>query len=152
MYVPFAEAMNYTLELLSDTEVDGLPKFKTHVAFVPCNKGVKSDRIEPGSSFKPDITLMSLGDAYKFHQVGPTGASELSDFITKILRTSPSGSINWKTVLSAIEMKRKPVNFPELGVFTHRQTQVSIIQDVNERLDEKPGDSPPSTGRVKAIS
>ena len=35
MYVPFAEAMNHALELLSDIKVDGLTEFKTHVAFVP---------------------------------------------------------------------------------------------------------------------
>ena len=67
MYLPFAEALNHALEDLSKVQVNGLPGFKTHIAFVPCNKLVSSNRKLPGSRFKPDIVVMLLQDARELH-------------------------------------------------------------------------------------
>ena len=150
MYVPFAMATNYALGHLSGIEVDGLPPFKTHIAFVPCNQGVQSDHVLPASSFKPDIVVMSLQDVYKLYGVDQTGAPNLSTLIAEITETSPSNVINWKSVLSAVEMKRKPVDLPELGVFTHQETQVFIPQDVDKQLDEKPENSSLVTCKTNA--
>ena len=152
MYFPFAEAMNYALERSSDLIVDGLPQFETHIAFVPCNKGVRSDRSKPGSSFKPDIALMSLEDAYKFHGVNQTGTHKLSELIGRIEKVPLSSSINWKAFLSAVEMKRRDAELPPLRLFDRPETQVSVIQDADKRLDEKPDDPPPATCKIDLIS
>ena len=151
MYFPFAEAMNYALELSSDIEVDGLPQFKNHIAFVPCNKGVQSDRIAPGSSFKPDLALMSLTDAWELHGFDPNEAPKLSELIEAVEKAPPPGSINWKTFLSAIEMKRMNAELPPLGVFDRPETQVSIIPEGGQRLDGKPDDPPPMTCKIDLI-
>jgi hypothetical protein len=153
MYVPFTEAMNYALESLSDVKVEGLPDFKEHIAFVPCNRNVKSDRGAPGSSFKPDIAVMSIQDAYKFHKLNSTGGSKLSTFISKIKRKSPTGITNWKCVLSAVEMKRRPeASWAKLGAFNHQETQVGIIPDVDKWLDERPDYSQPATREINVFS
>ena len=153
MYFPFAEAMNCALEQLSDIQVEGIPEFKTHIAFVPCSdKGVKSDRSAPGSSFKPDIALMSLEDACEYHGVDRAGAPQLSEFITGVAKVSPSGSANWKNFLSAVEVKRRAVELPPLGFFDHSETQVSVIPDVDQRPDDKPDYPPPVTCKIDLIS
>ena len=153
MYIPFAEAMNYTLEHLSTIQVAGLPEFKNHIAFVPCNKKVQSNRVLPGSEFKPDIAVMSIQDAYEFHQLDKINGPKLSEFITRISGESPAGLTNWNTVLSAIEMKRKEDGrWVELGKFDHEERQISIMQDADERLHEKPEDSQPATRRSDAFS
>ena len=106
MYKPFAEAMNYALERLSEIELDGLPKFKTHIAFVPCNEGVESDCSVPGSLFKPDLAVMSIKDAFEWHGINQTYKLKLSEFVSEIAGKEPPDPISWKTVLSAVEMKR----------------------------------------------
>ena len=149
MYLPFAEAMNYALEHLADIEVNGLPKFETHIAFVPCNRRVQSNRTTPGSSFKPDIVIMSIQDAYGFHELKQHDTPKLSEFIGKIAEKSPSGLTNWGAVLSAIEIKRKKdANWLMLREFYPQNSQVSVIQDANKRLDEKQDDSQPTTRKI----
>jgi hypothetical protein len=134
MYKPFTEVMNYALEPLSRIEVDGLPKFKSHIAFVPCDKGVKSDCDISGSSFKPDVAVMSIQDAYKLYKLDGSDAPELSKLITEISVNAPSGSPSWKTILSAIEIKRGR------GSSKH---QDRATQDVDVQFDEELGDSQP---------
>jgi hypothetical protein len=153
MYLPFTDAMNYALEHLSDIKVDGLPGLETHIAFVPYNKGVKSNNGASRSSFKPDIAIMPLQDAYESHKLEKTGKLTLSEFITKITGKSSSGVTNWKTVLSAVEVKRdKNAVWPELGEFNVQGGQVSIVPDVDERLDEKMYDSQPTTRKINYFS
>jgi hypothetical protein len=153
MYLPFTEAMNYALERLSDIKVEALPDVKEHIAFVPCNKNVKSDRSAPGSSFKPDIAIMSIQDAYEFHELDPTDGSKLSTFITEIKGKSPTGITNWKSVLSAVEIKRRPeASWAKLGTFDHQETQVSIIPDVDKWLDERQDESHPVTREIHVLS
>jgi hypothetical protein len=145
MYLPFTDAMNYALEQLSDIEVDGLPGFETHIAFVPCDKGVKSDNDVSRSSYKPDIAVMSLQDACEFHQLETTKPM-LSEFITKITGKSPSGITNWKTVLSAVEVKRnKKTVRPESG-------ESNVQGGVEEGLSETPYNSQLSTCKINAFS
>ena len=149
MYLPFADAMNYALERLSNIEVNGLPKFKTHIAFVPCNKRVQSNRATPGSSFKPDIAIMSIQDAYEFHELKQPDTPKLSKFISEIAEKSPSGLTNWGAVLSAIEIKRKKdADWAVLGEFDRQNSQVSVVQDADKRLDEKQDDSQPTTRKI----
>ena len=149
MYLPFAEAMNYALERLSDIEVNGLPKFKTHIAFVPCNRRVQSNRTTPGSSFKPDIAIMTIQNAYEFHKLQPPDTPKLSKFVGEIAEKSPSGLTNWGAVLSAIEIKRKKdVDWAMLREFDRQDSRVSVIQDANKRLDEKQDCSQPTTRKI----
>ena len=149
MYLPFAEAMNYALERLSNIEVDGLPGFKTHIAFVPCNRRVQSNRATPGSSFKPDIAIMSIQNAYEFHELERPDAPKLSKFINEIAEKSPSGLTNWGAVLSAIEIKRKKdADWAMLKEFDRQSSQVSVIHDANKRLDEKQDDSQSTTRKI----
>jgi hypothetical protein len=153
VYLPFTEAMNYALECLSNVKVEGLPDFKKHIAFVPCNRNVKSDRSAPGSSFKPDIAVMSIQDAYEFHGLGSTYGSKLSTFITKVKGKSPNGITNWKSVLSVVEMKRRPeAGWAKLGVFNRQETQVSIIPDVDKWLDERADEFQPATREIDVFS
>ncbi|KAF9783684.1 hypothetical protein BJ322DRAFT_1109538 [Thelephora terrestris] len=143
MYKPFTEVMNYALEPLSRIEVDGLPKFKSHIAFVPCDKGVKSDCDISGSSFKPDVAVMSIQDAYKLYKLDGSDAPELSKLITEISVNAPSGSPSWKTILSAIEIKRGR------GSSKH---QDRATQDVDVQFDEELGDSQPVVASTSSVS
>jgi hypothetical protein len=140
MYLPLVQAMNYALELLSKIEVDGLPKFKNHIAFVPCNKGVQSDSGIAGSSFKPDIAIMSIQDAYNLYQL--SGAPELSKF-TSQLPAKPLSDLTWKAILSAVEIKRVKGASKGPG---------NVLQDVDECPDEELHDSQPATGKIDAVS
>lgn len=150
MYLPLAEAMNYALEQLSHIDIDGLPRFKTHIAFVPCNRRVLSDRDIEGSSFKPDIAIMSIGDAYEFHELNGPDPPPLSEFINTIQGRSPSGVVKWKTVLSAIEIKRKKArDWPPL---IGSDPNDGVTRDVNKPLDEVPDDSQPSTCKINGVS
>jgi hypothetical protein len=107
MYAPFSGAMNYALRRLSEVDVNGLPAFKDHIAFVPCSeRGIQSNRAEPGSSFKPDIAVMAIQDVYEFYEPGRRDGPELSELIGSIAEKAPSGQISWHTVLSAVEVKR----------------------------------------------
>ena len=140
MYLPLVKFMNYALELLADIEVDGLPKFKNHIAFVPCNKGVQSDRAIGGCSFKPDIAIMSIQDAYNLYQLD--GPPELSGFTSQLSEKSPSG-LTWKAILSAIEIKQASAA---------SKGQDGVVRDVNERLDVELAGSQPTTCEIDALS
>ena len=155
MYHPFAEALNYALERLSEIRVDGLPEFKSHIAFVPCNKGVKSDTQSNGYLVKPDIALMPIRGACEFYGLDQLDVPNVSQFISKIAGSPPSGSTNWKTILSAIEVKRKNdvsgwASLPE--AFVQQSSQVSIMQDADQGLDETLDDSQPTTRKISLSS
>ena len=135
MYTPFAEALNHALEQLSGIQVDGLPAFKTHIAFVPCNKGVSADHNLPGSLFKSEIAPMSIQDTYKFYEFDQVDVPNISQLINEIGGKSPSGSISWKTILSAVKIKRKNAVscWPSLGAFDEQDTSQSGCGSVARR-------------------
>lgn len=151
MYLPLSKALNYALEDLSNIRVDGLPEFKTHIAFVPCNKGLRSERKLSGSLFKPDIALVSVQDASKPHEFDQPNTPKVSRLISEITGEIPSGSARWKTLLSAVEVKRKKgvSGWAPLGVFGQQDKRVgTATRDVDQWLDEKLDDSPPTTGEI----
>ena len=155
IYLPFAEALNYALQQLSGIQVDGLPDFKSHIAFAPCNKGVKSDSKLHGPALKPDIALMSIRSACEFYELDQLNVPNVSQFISKIAGKPPSGTTNWKTILSAVEVKRKSdmsgwASLPE--VFDQQDGQVSVMQDADWRLDEVLDDSQPTTRKISLLS
>jgi len=153
MYLPFAEALNYALECVSNIRVDGLPEFQAHIAFVPCNKSVSSDRDLPGSSFKPDLAIMSLRDARELYKLEDLDAPKVSQFVGEIAGGPPSGFTSWKAILSAVEVKRKDVSgWAPLEVFNYQNSQVNVVRDVDQRLDEKPGGSQPITRKTNELS
>ena len=145
MYAPLSDALNYGLERLSEIDADGLPKFKTHMAFVPLDEGVASDRDLEGSMFKPDLALMSFATACNFRNVEHAEGLTPSEFISKIPekpspkkgpskahpiknapsednppKTAPSSRICWKDNLSAVEVKQdRRTKWPMLGNFTN---------------------------------
>ena len=155
MHRPFAEAMNYTLERLSAVEVDGLPKFESHIVFFPCDRRGVYDRgfgslFKP---FKPDIAVMSIQDAYESHKLIQPDTPNLTRFIREITAKSPSGLPSWGPVLSAIELHSNDgLNWAELGMFTHRERQVSAVEDVDKQPDEKPDYSQPTIRKIGAFS
>ena len=155
MYLPFAEALNYALEQLSGIQVDGLPELKSHIAFVPCNKGVKTDGKPRGPALKPDIALMSIRGACEFYELDQLNVPNVSEFISKIAGNPPSGSTNWNTILSAVEVKRKSdmsgwASLPE--AFDRQDREVSVIQDADQQLDEMLDDSQPTTRKIRPLS
>ena len=105
MHLPFTQALNCALRYLSKIQVDWLPEFDTHIVFALCDKAVSSDRDAPGTLFKPDLAVMSLEDAWKFHNL--PDVPSISQFIDRTAKGLPSGSISWKTILSVVEMKRR---------------------------------------------
>ena len=149
MYLPFAEALNYALEDLSNIRVDGLPGFKAHIVFMPCDKPVLSDREMPGSSFKPDLVVMPLECARETHRLEGVDRPKVSEFLTKITGGS-SPVIRWKMVLSAVEMKRKQgkLSWAAPEVFSDENRQVNIMRDTDRQLDEELGDSQPTTCKM----
>ena len=142
MYKPFSEALNYALERLSKIEVEGLPKFKSDIVFVPLDEGVEFDRDLEGSLFKPDIIIMSLDSACRFRNVRDTRTLTVSQFISKIppkastkkgSKANSSSRVGWKDVLSAVEMKRGPKEgWPLLGHFSE-----TVPQIISEGMDEQ---------------
>jgi len=155
MYLPFAEALNYALEELSGIQVDGLPEFKSHIAFVPYNKRVEFDRDLRGYLLKPGITLMSIRGACEFYEFDQLDVPTVSQFVSMIAGKSPSGSTNWNAILSAIEVERETdvsgwALFPE--TFDQQGRQVSVVQDGDQQLDEMLDDSQPTTRKIKFSS
>lgn len=117
----FAGAMNYALERLSRVEVNGLPRFKSHITFVQCGRETQSDCGEPGLSTEPYLAVMSLHDAYELYELNRTGGLEPSTFINGLEEKSPSGSTSWETELLGVEIERNTNEvWPELGVFDPR--------------------------------
>jgi len=154
MYLPFTQALNRALSDLSKIQVNGLPKFDAHIVFVLCDKVVSSDRNSPGTLFKPDLAVISLEDAWKFHKLDESGdVQSISQFINKTAQGSPSGSISWKTILSVVEMKRRggSLPWPQLEEFGRQDKQVSVMEDADRRLDEELEASQPTTRKVNAF-
>jgi len=153
MYLPFAEALNYALERVSNIRVNGLPEFQAHIAFVPCNKRVPSDRNLNGSLFKPDLAIVSLQDAREFYKFESPDAPELSQFVSEIAGDTPPGFTGWKAMLSAVEVKRgkDAAGWVLPKVFDYQDKQVSVVRDADQRLDEKAGDSQSTTRKVNAL-
>ena len=146
MYAPLSDALNHGLEALSEIEVVGLPKFQNHIVFVPLDERVRSNRGLEGSSFKPDIVLMSLVTACDFRKIKNAETLQVSQFVSKIPKkvskmapprttakapsknvppqnntpkAPPSDRICWKDILSAVELKRgRNTQWPALGNFT----------------------------------
>ncbi|KAF9780823.1 hypothetical protein BJ322DRAFT_1112224 [Thelephora terrestris] len=131
--------MNFALEHLSDIEVAGLPKFKSHIAFVPCNKGVLSNRDKAGSLFKPDLLIMTLQDTYKHHKLDGPDAPRLSEFTSIIAETSTDGSFSWEEVLLAIEVKR--TRAPGWLPLTKSKLKGGAVREKNKWSDAEPSDS-----------
>jgi len=154
-YLPFAEALDNALEQLSDIQLDGLPEFKSHIVFVPYSKGVESDCDLHGYSLKPGIALMSIRDACEFYELDQFDAPNVSQFVSKIAGKSPSGSTDWKTILSAIEVERESdasgwASLPE--AFGQQGRQVSVMQDADQRPDETLDDSQPTARKIRFLS
>ena len=148
-YRPFADIMNHALEQLSEVEVEGLPEFKNHIAFTPCDTRVESDCSVLGSEFNPDVVVMSFQDACGFYGFDKTNPPILSQYITEIEGRVPPKATNWKTVLSAVELKwgLRTKAWPEVKRFTHQKKPVIPIpvRETGERFDEKLDYSRPAT-------
>ena len=152
MYTPLAEALNYALESLSDVRVDGLPEFKAHIVFVPCDKGVPSNRNRPGSSFKPDITVLPLTDARNFYELDKLDTPNVSHFISEIDGKSPPGFASWKTILSVVEVKRKKDMSGWALLEAIDYGDGCITQDLDQRLNEELDTSQSTTREVNPLS
>jgi len=154
MYLPFAEALNHALERVSNIRVNGLPESQAHIAFVPCNKRVPSDRNILGSSFKPDLAIMSLQDAREFYKLENPDTPQVSQLVGEIAGNSPPGFTGWKAILSAVELKRRKdaPGWAPLEVFNYQDRQVSVVRDADQRLDEELGGSQSTTRKVDALS
>jgi len=155
MYFLFAEALNYAFEELSGIQLDGLPEFKSHISFVPCNKGVDSHCDSYGYSLKPDIALMSIRRACEPHEFDQLDVPNVSKFVSKIAGKSPSGTTNWNTILSAVEVVREMdvsgwASLPE--VFDQQDRRVGVLRDAGRRLDETLDDSQPTTRKISLLS
>ena len=151
-YLPFSAAMNYAFECLSEIEVDGLPKFRNHIAFVPCQeRAIQSNRTTPGSLFKPDIAVMSIQDAYEFYEPGRSDAQKRKpcELMNEIARKTPSGSASWSTVLSVVEIKRSNAIWttPEAG--DDKGKQINPTGNLNELLGEELDDSQQTTCKIR---
>ena len=154
MYLPLATALNHALEELSRIQASGLPEFESHIAFVPCDTGVQSGRELPESSFKPDVTLMSIQDARELHKLDRVDGLKVGRLIDEIAEKPISCSTSWSTVLSAVEVKRGSdmSGWASLREFGQRDGKVGPIRDADQRLDEKLDDSEPTTRKVDLLS
>ena len=154
MYLPLATALNHALEELSEVQANGLPEFKSHIAFVPCDAGVQSDRDLPGSSFKPDVALMSIQDARELHRLDRVDGPKVSRLIDEIAEKPIPCSTSWSTILSAVEVKRKSdmSGWASLREFGQQDRKVGPMRDADQRLDRKLDDSEPTTRKVDLLS
>ena len=154
-YPPFSNVLNYALEDLSNIQVDGLPEFKAHIAFMPRRKGLKSDRNLSGPSFEPNTTFVSdqSTSSESSDESDRSDMIEFSQFIGEIAGESPSGSTNWKATLSAVEIIRKfdKSGWAPLGVFDQQDREIGAIRDAGQWLDEKSDDSSPTTGKIRSL-
>jgi hypothetical protein len=152
MCVPLSEAMNYALQHLSGINVNGLPAFKNHIAFVPCfERGVPYNRAEFGPSFKPDIAIMSIQDAYEFFEPGRRDGQELSEFISGIAEKTPSGQINWISVLSAIDIRRTDAKWAPFGVFGDQGGQNDSPTNVDLQPNKEQNNSRFATCKINLL-
>ena len=150
---PFAEALNHALEHLSDIQINGLPEFKTHIAFVPCNEEPPFDRDSSGSSLEPDILLMSIQDARKFYELDQLDTPTVSQFISEIAGKSHCDFTSWKAVLSAvaIEWDGGISGWASLEVSSQQDRKVGPTRDVSQRIDEKVDDSRHTTRKINLL-
>jgi hypothetical protein len=166
MDLSFTDAMNYALEHLSKIQVGGLPRFETHITFLPCDTGVQSDCSTPGSSssssslsstseysFKPNIIVMSNQDACELYELDQTGTPILSEFVAKIAGKPLPELTNWTTVLSVVEMAHiRDANWAEVGKFNLQGGWFGLPQDVDKGLDKQLDDSQPATCKISVFS
>ena len=154
MYLPLATALNHALEELSGVQANGLPEFKSHIAFVPCDTGVQSGRELPGSSFKPDVALMSIQDARELHRLDRVDGPKVSRLIDEIAEKRIPCSTSWSTILSAVEVKRKSdmSGWASLRAFGQQDRKVGTIRDADQCLDRKLDDSGPTTRKINLVS
>ena len=151
MYLPFTDALNHALEDLSSIRVSGLPEFKSHIAFVPYDKNVSSNRDSPGSLFKPDVAIMSLEDARELFRLDKLDTPRVSQFVSEI-EGGQCGILGWKTLLSVVELKRKQGSSSSTLQGTDSQGRpVSDVQDTDQRLDDEQDASQPTTRKVDVI-
>ena len=77
---------------------------------------------------------------------------KVSEFLTEI-SGGPFPVLRWKVVFSAVEMKRKlgKSSWAVPEVFSNGNRQVSIMQDVDLRLNEELVDSQPTTCKVNKL-
>ena len=152
---PFASALNCALEQLANIQVKGLPEFKAHIVFVPCNNDVSSDCDDdddddsPESSLKFIIVVMSLEYACKHHNPDNLDAPKISQFIDGI-KESVSCFTSWKNVLSVVEMEQKKGHpgWPPVEAFKYRHGQVGVTRDTDHRLGGELDTSRPTTRKV----
>ena len=154
MYLPLATALNHALEELSRIQANGLPEFKSHIAFVPCDTGVQSSRELPGSSFKPDVALMSIQDARELHRLDRVDRPKVSRLIDEITEKPIPCSASWSTILSAVEVKRRSdmSGWASPKVFSQQDRKFGPTRDVDQCLDRKLDDSEPITRKVNLLS
>jgi len=100
-YPSFADTLNHAFERLANVQVDGLPEFKAHIVFVPCNREISSD--DDDDDLDTSLNLMLLEDACKLHNLDAPKVSQFIDGITE----SPFCLASFKTVLSLVEIERK---------------------------------------------
>jgi len=148
----FSDVLNYGLECLSEIEVDGLPKFRDHIVFVPF--GVE------GSSFGPDVVLMSLATVCNFHGITDREGLRVSQFVDKITKKAPPKAvpsknappcrIGWEDTYSVVEVKRgqgQEGTWPVIGNFTDEAPRFTN-EDLGERLLRSPGPDPETSSEV----
>ena len=145
MYGPLSDALNYGLECLSKIEVDGLPKFRDDIVFVPWDEGMPSDRALKGSMFKPDIILMSFATACDSRGIADRENLKVSQFVDEIPKKAPAVSpnrIGWKNVLSAVEVKQDPQTVWRVtGNFTNEVPQITD-GGLDDELFQSPSPDP----------
>jgi len=159
MCPPFASALNCALEQLANIQVNGLPEFKAHIVFVPCNNDIPPDCDDdddddddddsPEISLKFIVAMMSLEYAYKLHNLDNLDAPKISQFIDGI-KESPSCFTSWKNVLSVVEMERKKGHpgWPPVEAFKYRHGQVGVTRDTDHRLGGELDTSWPTTRKI----
>jgi len=152
---PFADALNHALEQLANIQVNGLPGFKAHIAFVPCNNDVSSDEGDddsPETSLRFNVAVMLLEDACKLHNLDKLDQRKVSQFIDETKGT-PSCFANWKAVLSVIEIEWKegPSGWPPLEAFEYRNGQVSVMRDTDQWLGGEPDTSKPTSREINVF-
>ena len=117
MYAPLSGALNLGLEGLSKIEVDRLPKFQSHIVFVPVDEGVKSGRDLDGSQFKPDVALMLFTTACDFRNVEGTKDLKVSEFVDRIpektrSKMAPPEAVPIENVPENVSPKTSPPQDP----------------------------------------
>jgi len=135
--------MNQALEHLSKIQVDGLPKFKTPIVFVPCD-AESSDYDSQGNTFEPDLAIMTLEYARELYGLNELDAPTISEFASKISKGCSISSIGWQAILSVVEMRWEwdPPGCPSPRIASQD------MRDLDQRLDDEPDTSQPTTCKI----